>query len=130
MRAEGSGCGGAFRVLHKFADLLDVQEDQPGLVKTELEREAIIGVERDHRMALVLADFRAAGGVAFCVGGEVHGWIWVQVQAPCEAPLGLVTVQLCVAPFVTPFCQPLIDRSFPRQNGVPRGGAWDAFGTH
>ena len=34
-------------------------------------------------------------------------------------PLGLVTVQLCVAPFVTPFCQPLIDRSFPH-GGVCR----------
>ena len=104
---EGSGGGGVlllFRVLHELADLLDVLENQLRLVKAELEREAIIRVEDDHRVALVLARLRAAGRGA-AVGVVAHGefGFGFMDQRCAGLPLGLVTVPPCVAPFVSPF---------------------------
>ena len=70
-----------FRMLHEFADLLDMLEDQPGLVQAELEREAIIRVEDDHRVALVLADLGAGGSGGFSgSGSSAHGVRWVGVH--------------------------------------------------
>ena len=59
-------------VLHKAADGVDVLKDQLGFVEAELEREAIIRVEDDHRVALVLADLGAGGSGGFS-GSGAHG---------------------------------------------------------
>ena len=63
-----------FRLVDEIADRLDVLKDQSGLVEAELEREAILRIEDDHGVALVLADFGTARGRGF-TGALAHGWM-------------------------------------------------------